>query len=96
MIYPHTTLTLPPTLPARKLLVSDSMDVMKSFFREHEQWFIVSIAMLHYWCRYAATVGATMLHCWYTYAALLVPVCYTFLVPFFHDVYSRRIDEQTC
>ena len=66
---PHTTLTLPshyphtpPTLPARKLLVSDSMDVMKSFFREYEQWFIVSIAMLHYW---------------YTYAGLLVYLCWT-------------------
>ena len=100
---PHTILTLPPTLPARKLLVSDSMDVMKSFFREYEQWFIVSIAMPHCWCNYAAllvylcwTVGIPMLHCWYTYAGLLVPVCYTFLVPFFHDVYSRRIDEQTC
>ena len=81
---PHTILTLPPTLPARKLLVSDSMDIMKSFFREYEQWFIVSIAMPHCWCNYAAllvylcwTVGIPMLDCWYTYAALLVYLCCT-------------------
>ena len=66
MIYPHTTLTLPPTLPARKLLVSDSMDVMKSFFREYEQWFIVSIAMLHFWCKGAAPLLALLFESLYS------------------------------
>ena len=33
------------------------------------------------------TVGATMLPLRYTYAELLVPECYTFLVPFFQFVY---------
>ena len=30
-----------------------------------------------------------MLDCWYTYAGLLVPECFTLLVPFFYFIYSQ-------
>ena len=75
--YSHTPLTLPSHSRQESCLSVILWTAWSYAFREYEQWFTVSIAMLHYWCRYAATVGAPMLPLWYSYAVPSVFLCCT-------------------
>ena len=98
--YSHT----PPTLPAGKLLVGDSMDGVKLWFsgvwavvyRQYSYAALLVQVCCHCWCTYAAplvflcwTNSIPMLNHRYSYAVPSVPECFTLLVPFFYFIYSQ-------
>ncbi len=78
--YSHT----PPTLPAGKLLVGDSMDGVKLCFSG--VW-----AVVYRQYSYAALLVQVCCHCWCTYAAPLVFLCWTIGIPMLYHRYQNAL-----